>query len=112
MIGALLSEIRMIRERIEGLNLSLPAIRYAEDTGSTDAYAITIQNYAAYAKGDIFTFKANTANTTAATLNVNGLGAKTIKKNGSTTDLATGDISAEEILLVCYDGTNFQWLNK
>ena len=52
-------------------------------------------------------FKANTANTGAATLNVNSLGAKTIKKNVSQ-DLETGDISANQIITVVYDGTNFQ----
>lgn len=81
---------------------------YAADAGSTDAYAITVTPaITAYATGQIFTFKANTINTGAATLNVNSLGAKTIKKNGNT-DLATGDIAASQIIVVVYDGTNMQ----
>lgn len=51
--------------------------------------------------------KFTNANTGAATLNLNGLGAKSIKKNG-TTDLASGDIAAGQILQLIYDGTNFQ----
>ena len=43
----------------------------------------------------------------ACSLNVNGLGAKTIKKNVSS-DLATGDILANQIVTVIYDGTNMQ----
>lgn len=81
---------------------------YAADAGSTDAYAITITPaITAYATGQVFVFKANTANTGAATLTVSGLTAKTIKKS-ATLDLATGDIVAGQIVTVIYDGTNMQ----
>jgi hypothetical protein len=81
---------------------------YAADAGASDAYAITpTPAPSSYVAGMVFNFKANTANTGAATLNVNGLGAKTIKKNVSA-DLDTGDISAGQIVTVVYDGTNFQ----
>jgi len=86
-------------------------VPYAADAGATDAYAITPSPaITAYAAGQVFVFKANTANTGAATLNVNGLGAKTIKKNGSS-DLATGNIAAGQIVEVVYDGTNMQMLS-
>lgn len=79
----------------------------ASATGS-DAYAITVAPApTAYVTGQKFTFKADVANTGAATLNVNSLGAKTIKKN-VTVDLATNDIIANSIVTVVYDGTNFQ----
>lgn len=80
---------------------------YAADAGSTDAYAITLTGISAYATGQTFKFKANTANTGACTLNVSALGAKTIKKD-VTTDLATGDILANQDVVVIYDGTNMQ----
>ena len=84
---------------------------YAADAGSTDDYAITLAPApSAYATGQTFRFKANTANTGASTLNVNGLGAKTIKKNYNS-DLATGDILANQLVEVIYDGTNFQMLS-
>ncbi len=84
---------------------------YVADAGSTDAYAITVvPAITAYSAGQIFAFKANTVNTDAATLNVCGLGAKTIKKNYAT-DLATGDIVANQIVTVVYDGTNFQLIS-
>lgn len=79
----------------------------ASATG-TDAYAITLSNApTSYAKGQQFWFQADVANTGAATLNVNGLGIKTIKKNVSA-DLATGDILASQIVVVEYDGSNMQ----
>jgi len=84
---------------------------YAEDSGSSDAYAVTLTPApTAYVKGMVVNFKANTANTGAATLNVNSLGAVAIKKQG-TIDVATGDILAGQLVTVIYDGTNFQMVN-
>jgi hypothetical protein len=82
--------------------------KYAADSGASDSYAITLSPApAAYYAGMVVVFKANTVNTGPATLNVNGLGAKTIKKNHDQ-DLADGDIESGQIVEVVYDGTNFQ----
>lgn len=79
---------------------------YAADSVGTDAYAITLPvTPGAYKAGMIFYFKAGTANTGAATLNVNTLGAKTIKKNFNST-LADNDIVAGQIVGVSYDASN------
>lgn len=76
---------------------------FAASSGGTDAYAITLSPViAAYTDGDVFVFEADVANTGAATLNVNAVGAKTIKKYGNV-DLATGDIKAGSIVMVVYD---------
>lgn len=84
---------------------------YAADAGANDTYAITMTPApAAYVTGMIVFFKANTANTGACTLNVNTLGAKTIKKNYNS-DLADNDILANQLVAVIYDGTNFQLLS-
>lgn len=92
------------------MNQTLSAI-YAADGGGSDSYAITLSPaLSAYATGLMINFKANTLNTGAASLNVNGLGAKTIVKDGSLT-LETGDIKASQIVQVIYDGTNFQLLS-
>lgn len=81
---------------------------YAVDAVGTDSYAITVTPApVAYVAGQTFTFKAGTANTGACTLNVNTLGAKAIKKNYNS-DLVTGDILANQVIQVCYDGTNMQ----
>lgn len=78
---------------------------YAADAQANDSYAITLSPApAAYAAGQKFIFKANTANTGAASLNVNGLGAITLKKSHDQ-DLATGDIEAGSIVEVVYDST-------
>ncbi len=81
---------------------------YAVDSVGTDSYAITLTPApGSYVDGMTVTFKAGTANTGAATLNVNALGAKTIYKYKSY-DLVTGDIVANQDITVIYDGTNFQ----
>lgn len=86
---------------------------YAATSSGTDAYAITVSPaIGAYATGQRFRFKADVANTGAATLNVSGLGAKTLKKTDGTSDLATGDILAGSIVEVVYDGTNFQVISS
>jgi len=86
-------------------------VAYAVDAVGTDSYAITPSPaITAYAAGQHFTFKAGTANTGACSLNVSGLGAKTIKKNVSG-DLVTGDILLNQIVEVIYDGTNMQMLS-
>ena len=51
-------------------------------------------------------FKNTTANTGAVTLNVNGLGAKPIVKNGGVA-LSAGDLKASGVYTVVYDGSNF-----
>jgi hypothetical protein len=54
-------------------------------------------------------FRALAANTGSSTLNVNGLGARNLKKSVNT-DLTAGDILEGQIVSVIYDGTNFQIL--
>jgi len=61
----------------------------------------------AYQAGQMFSFISAGANTGAVTLNVNGVGAKAVTKLGSTA-LAAGDITANAIIIVQYDGTEFQ----
>ena len=85
--------------------------KYCADAGANDTYTCTLSPaITAYVTGVHYAFKANTANTGAATINFNALGAKTIKKavGGVTTDLSDNDIRAGQIVLGVYDGTNMQ----
>lgn len=95
-----------------GTNDDRVPVGYAVDSVGTDSYAITpTPAETAYVAGKEYTFKAGTANTGACTLNVSALGAKTIKKDVST-DLATGDILQNQIVVCKYDGTNMQLMSK
>lgn len=83
---------------------------YGVDAGGSDAYAVTVTGVAAYEAGLTVIFDANTSNTGAATIDVNGLGPKSILKR-STQTLDTGDILANDLVTIVYDGTNFQLSN-
>ena len=84
--------------------------------GTADAKTLTYSVApAAYYNGQRFAFIANTTNTTTATLNVNSLGAKSIRKMiaGTATTLAAGDMVAGAYVEVAYNtaGDYFVWLN-
>jgi hypothetical protein len=88
---------------------------FAADAGGSDTYSATLSPaITAYVTGVHYRFKANTANTGAATINLNTLGAKTIKKpvGGITTDLSDNDIRAGQWVEVVYDGTNMQMISQ
>ena len=78
----------------------------------TDTYTGTMSpSLGAYAAGNTFTFVVPNTNTTAATLNIDGLGAKALTRDGSTA-LVAGDLVANAEVVVVYDGTRFQVLNS
>jgi hypothetical protein len=82
-------------------------VAYAASAAGTDTYAVTLSPVpAAYTTGMVVRFKADVANTGAATLNVNALGAKSIL-HIDTSALVDGDIAASSIVTVVYDGTQF-----
>lgn len=83
-------------------------------SGSANAYVLTYSVApAAYYTGQAFGFITNFAVTGSATVNVNTLGAKTIKKlvAGVKTNLASGDISSGDFVQIVYDGTDVILLN-
>lgn len=85
---------------------------YNLSTGSANAYVLTLPLApTAYKTGQVFYFKSNFANTGSATLNVNSLGAITLKKSDGATNLVANDIASGLDVQVMYDGTNFQMLN-
>jgi hypothetical protein len=100
--------------------LALQGSKYLDQSGAklfavtaagANIYTATITPaITAYAEGQVFYIKITTANTGASALNLNGLGYKTLVKDGSLA-LVTGDLLAGKVYPVYYDGTNFQVLN-
>lgn len=82
----------------------------SDNTPATDSLAITMSNApAAYATGMLVLFKADTANAGAFAVNVNALGWKAVKvRNNAVPD--TNYVEAGSMVLMSYDGTNFQLL--
>lgn len=83
---------------------------YLSDTGAADAYAVALSPaIAAYTPGLKIRVKIANTNTGASTIAVNGLATKNIYKN-VTTPLDAGDLPANMIVELVYDGTNFQFI--
>jgi hypothetical protein len=85
---------------------------FSATASGTDTYTATPNPaISAYTSGQEFVIVFTNANTTTATLNLAGLGAKDIVKNGGTI-LSSGDISSGQALRLYYDGVKFQILGS
>jgi len=92
------------------LNNPLNYANYLVDSGSANAYVVTFPTGAApsaYTAGLAVQMKVANANTGSSTLNVNGLGTKNIT-NTDLTALASGQLQANSVVYLVYDGTQFQ----
>lgn len=87
-------------------------LTYAADTGAADAYVITLAlAITAYTTGmEVGCIIANANLTTTPTLEVNGLGTKTIKREASAA-LFVDDLPAGYIAIFKYDGTDMILIN-
>ena len=87
------------------------AAAYAASTTAANTYTATMTPApTAYTAGQTVYIKFTNHNTGAATINLNGLGAKAIKKLSGAA-LSDSDIGDGMIAVLSYDGTNFQLLN-
>jgi hypothetical protein len=83
---------------------------FAADAEASDTYVITLSPApSAYTTGMTITFTANTANTGACTVNVNALGAKSLKSLHDQ-DPPDNYIESGSVVMATYDGTNFQMI--
>ena len=84
---------------------------YGTTAGTATAYTLTFTPaMPGYVAGQCFVFKPHVTNTGAATLNVQGLGAKPLtKRSGSSfVPLSAGDLLLNHLFQACYDGTDMQ----
>jgi hypothetical protein len=81
-------------------------------TGAGNAFAVTTeQTFTGYFDGLTLAFTANHSITGAATLDVNGIGAADLRKDGSAA-LVSGDIVSGQRVQVTHDGSNFQIMSR
>lgn len=85
-------------------------LQCADTSVSATTYTCTTApSLGALTTGDTFIFTTiNQANSGSSTLNVDGIGAKTIKKWQNAANLIAGDLQASTAVIVRYDGTNFE----
>jgi hypothetical protein len=87
------------------------ALWHADSTGSGAAYEVVLSPAPTVLNSGLLVhMKAHVLNTGPATLNVNSLGIKAIKKTDGS-DLKSGDILSGAACFLFYDGTNFQLIN-
>lgn len=86
--------------------VALP-LQCADTSSSSTTYTCTTSpTLAGLTTGDAFIFTSiNQNNSGSSTLNIDSIGAKTIKKWQNTTNLASGDLQANGAILLTYDGT-------
>lgn len=85
---------------------------YGTSTTSNTVYTVALAPaLTSYRPGLTVRFMPDTAASGGATVNVNGLGAKTIIKASGQTGLTANDIPANSVAQITYDGTNFQLQN-
>ncbi len=88
-------------------NIQSGSLWYALSTGTTTAYQLTLNPVPISINVGLFVhMKAHATNTGSATLNINSMGAKTVKTSDGS-DLKLGDIKANSLYRLIYDGTNF-----
>jgi hypothetical protein len=91
--------------------LGIKEIRYGASVTGTDAYVITVAPApTSFTDGVMFMFKADVGNTGIASLTVNGIGPVDIFRKGTTGGgaliaLTTGDIIAQQFVMVAYNFT-------
>ena len=93
---------------VSGLQLQNSTLTFLTSVAGTNVITGNLTPaIASYVAGQMFSFLSAGANTGAVTLNINGVGAIAVTKLGSTA-LAAGDIPANTIIIVQYDGSEFQ----
>jgi len=95
-------------DRLPGMApLNENRVTYVVETGAADVYVVTLSPVpAAYTAGLKITAKMSATSTGACTLNVNSLGARSIKLPDGT-DPGAGNIITNGLAEFVYDGTNF-----
>jgi hypothetical protein len=88
------------------------AVNYAADGQGNDDYEVAIPSIAALVAGLTVTFLANTANTGGATLEITSVGDLDAILKQHDVALASNDIEAGQIVVVVFDGTNWQMVSQ
>lgn len=87
------------------------ALQFGVATGSANAFVLSLTpSIATYATGQTFRFQANHLTTGATTIDIDGLGVKSIKLDGLY-ELSPYAIKTNQIITIIYDGTQFQPLD-
>lgn len=102
------AKIKAIEADDDLTNTRIDAIRKVWDTTGTGTYTITMTPaVTSYSVDQVFTVKFGSAGPAGSTLNINGVGAKTLKSYDYTGAKVNQAIPASTVAAVAYDGTDF-----
>lgn len=101
------TESTIVSRSVSQRTLQFTANFFAEDTGVTNGLVVSYTPaLTAYANGVILFVRVKNGNTGAVTLDVDGLGAIPVRKNGAS-ELAAGDIVGGQVIAAAYFGGVF-----
>lgn len=106
--GAYAGVIVVMGSPVSAALIQQEAYTFATDTGTANAYAVAMAPTPGLVAGLAGSFVAAHSCTGASTLAINGGTAIAIKKNGNSTALVAGDITAGQVIDWTYDGTVVQ----
>jgi len=87
-------------------------INFGVEAQGDDSYEVDIPGLTALTTGLMVTFIANTANTEGATLEITSVGDLDAILKTHDTALATNDIEAGQVVVVVFDGSNWQMISQ
>ena len=85
-------------------------LSYITVTGTDTLLGTLIPTLLSYQTGNLFSFVVQNTNTGPVTLNIDSLGAKAVRRN-ATEPLQAGDLTVGNVVVVIYDGTQFQLIS-
>ena len=85
-------------------------LTYITVAGTNTLTGSLVPTLTGYQTGNMFSFVVQNTNTGPVTLNIDSLGAKAVRRN-ATEPLQAGDLTAGNIVVVIYDGTEFQLIS-
>lgn len=97
-----------LNTEIEAVELSpvSPGETWYGITSGINTYTVTITDFVGYVTGEKIHIKMGSTNTSASTINVNGLGGKNLYRSDGTA-LVSADLQAGTVYDFLYDGTNY-----
>lgn len=105
------TNFQLLNSGVTPANIQNSVFIYTSSTTAANTYTASLSPPpASYTAGLAVYVKFTNTNTGSATINLNSLGAKTIKRFDGNT-LVAGDIASGSIALLVYDGTSFQLFN-
>ena len=98
--------------QVEAITTFNTTVNFAADGQADDDYEIALAGISALTTGLTVTFTATTANTDGATLEITSVGDLDAILKMHDQALVTGDIEAGQVVVVVFDGTNWQMTSR